>query len=369
VGISGEAGTDRLRNLGRLDVSATAELTGVEISVTPNSFSLPEAVMPEDDIESGVSALARGLVGGGGADTLLNEGQMTLSAETDFLTVSIAITDLVIDGSSIDVLIDPPGPPERPEDGSIAEIVGISGDAGRGKAGDDIIGNSGSISGSAKSVVQTAAVSVAVPINSMTGQSETGLGKLLDMVSLGLSEGASSAALSFATGLDGGGGADRIDHSGSLALVSTAEADTLSISVDVLGFVSGGGEEGEDSGFNVSLGLDIYNTATFAYAGTTGISGGLGDDQLTTTAASTNLVSADARARNLDVNVGFTTEEKSISVAGSAVYARLWSGAEATGISGGGGADGIDSDGAIIASANALSQSCLLYTSPSPRDH
>lgn len=361
TGLLGEALADRLTNLGTLEVSASGELTGVEISVTPNSFSLPEVLFPEEDIETRVLSEARGMVGGGGGDTIVNQGRLLVSAETDFLTVTVAFTDLVIDGSSIDVLVDPPGRPDRPETGSIAEVAGILGDSGTGKAGDDFISNSGSISGTAKSVVQTATVSIAVPINSMTGQSDQGLGRILDSVSLGLSEGAVSAALAFATGIDGMGGADRIEHSGNLAIASTGQADTLSISADVLGFISGGDEgAGEDSKTNVSLGLDIYNTSTLGYAAGVGLSGGAGDDVVVTTAASTNVVSATAKARNLDLNVGFTTEDKSVALTGEAVYARLWSGAEATGIAGGTGHDAIQSDGTIITGASALSQSLAI---------
>ncbi len=353
-GMTGSIGHDRLANLGRLESSATSKLLGVEVAITPNSFALPEIVMPDIEVESQASALARGLVAGAGRDLLLNAGTLKLAALTEFLTVSIAIGDLIIDASAIEVLIDPPSTPEKPTGGSVAEVAAML-----GGADDDRLTSSGSIDGTASSTVETASVYVAAPINSMTGQEDTKLGTLLGSLSLALSDAASSAALAFASGLDGGSGNDILTSGGSLGLAATAQADTLLLTVDVLGFIDGGEEPGagESGGKSVNLGLDVYNTSTFAYAGTVGVAGGTGDDSIALLPGSATAVSADARARNLDINVGFTTEDKDVTAKGSAVFARLWAGAEATAVTGGAGADAIASDGAVTATATGLSQS------------
>lgn len=362
TGIIGSGHRDRLLNDGKMVITALGELTGVDISITPNSFALPNIIMPDIEVESQVASTARGIVGGGGADILGNAGTLELTAETNFLTVGIAIGDAIIDASAIEVLIDPPGLPERPAGGSVADVAGILGDGGRGIAGGDTITNQGSITGTAKSVVETASVFIAAPINSMTGQSETVAGKLLDFLSLALSDGASSSALSFATGIDGMAGNDAITHAGSIAMTAEARADTLSITADVLGFIEGGGEDDGGGGGgpglgDVSLGLDVYNTATFAYAAASGVEGGEGADVLAAPPGATTSVTATATARNLDINVSFTTEDKSIAVSGAGVFARLWSGADAIGFDGGTGADQIGVAGALLATATALSQS------------
>lgn len=360
-GLRGGAGNDTLTNAGALAVSATATVTDIDISISAQQFGLPEIVLPDVEEESNASARAYGLVGGGGRDTLVNSGALTLSAEVNHLTIGFELTEGSINASAVETLISPPADPAEPSGGALARIAALVGDGEAIGEGTDRIENKGTILGNAHAKVQTASVAIAAPISALTGSDQTTAGTILSSISIGLSDGASASALAFADGLLGQGGGDRLQNNGVIALGSLAEADTGQISVDVLGFLSdvgggGGGSQASEDAFN--LALNVYNSGTFAVAKARGIDGGSGSDYLENLATGVVSVDANARAHNLDIDAAITvsTDDRNLNLAGSAVFGRIWAGADAVAMDGGLASDNIVSAGTLAAAAEATTQ-------------
>jgi hypothetical protein len=361
--IDAGAGDDVLVNAGRAEAKATARLIETGIAVVAAGYTLPEILVPDASPESGATARALGLIGGLGIDRITNSGALTLSADTTLIRTSIAFTDAGIDGTAIEMLVEPPTFPDEPGRGAVARVAGIVGDdtpLGGTAAGanHDIIINSGSITGDAKADMTTTAVQIAVPINEATGVSDTTAGKLIDAISIGLTDDASAAAAAFATGITGGSGLDTISHGGAIALTAVAEADTGQFKLDVSSFLEPSEEEGagDSSEASFNLSLDVFNTGAFAIAETSGIDGGTGNDRIATLAGSTLTAASSARARTLDADITVSKDDKAFNLGGSVVFSLSLAGATTIGITGGAGIDTIDSAGSIDVAADALVQ-------------
>jgi hypothetical protein len=357
------AGDDVLVNAGRAEAKATARLVETGIAVVAAGYTLPEILVPDSSPESGASARALGLVGGLGSDRITNSGTLSLAADTSLIRTSVAFTDAGIDGTAIEMLFEPPTFPDEPGRGAVARVAGIIGDNSPlaeavGGANHDIIANTGKITGDARASMTTTGVQIAVPINEATGVSDTAAGKLIDAISIGLTDDASAAAAAFASGILGGSGFDTITHGGSIALGSEAKADTGQFKLDIASFLEPSEEAGagESSEASFSLSLDVFNTGAFAIAETTGIDSGSGSDRITTLAGSTLVAASSARSRTLDADITVSNDDKAFNLGGSVVFSLSLAGATTIGITGGAGMDLIDSVGSIDVAADATVQ-------------
>ena len=361
--MDGGSGDDVLINAGRAAAKATARLIETGIAVVAAGYTLPEILVPDNSPQSGANARALGLIGGLGSDRITNSGALTLSADTSLTRTSIAFTDAGIDGTAIEMLFEPPSFPDEPGRGAVARVAGIIGDDNPlvdsiGGTNHDIIVNSGTITGDAKAGMTTTAVQIAVPINEATGVSDTAPGKLMDAISIGLTDDASAAAAAFASGILGGNGYDAITHGGAIALTAAAKSDTGQFKLDIASFLEPAEEEGagDSSSTSFSLSLDVFNTGSFAIAEATGIDGGSGGDRIATLAGSTLAAGSSARSRTLDADITVSNDDKAFNLGGSLVFSLSLAGATTIGITGGTGIDLIDSAGTIDVSADALVQ-------------
>lgn len=356
------AGDDVLVNAGRAEAKATARVIETGIAVVAAGYTLPEILVADSSPESGANARALGLFGGLGNDRITNSGDLTLSADASLIRTSVAFTDAGIDATAIEMLFDPPTFPDKPGRGAVARVAGIIGDDNplvtAGVGNHDTIINTGKITGDATAKMTTTAVQIAVPINEATGVSDTTAGKLIDAISIGLTDDASAAAAAFVSGILGGSGFDSITHGGSIALVSDAKADTGQFKLDIASFLEPSEEEGADesSESSFSLSLDVFNTGAFAIAETTGIDGGGGNDRITTLAGSTLVATSSARSRTLDADITVSNDDKAFNLGGSVVFSLSLAGATTIGITGSAGTDLIDSAGSIDVSADATVQ-------------
>lgn len=355
-------GNDVLLNAGSAAASAKARLIETGIAVVAAGYTLPEILVPNESPESGANARALGLIGGQGSDRITNSGTLGVMADSTLIRTSIAFTDAGVDATAIEMLFDLPTFPDEPGRGAVARVVGIDGDdnslpQGAG-ANHDTIVNSGAITGDATASMTTTAVQIAVPINEVTGVSDTTAGKLMDAISIGLTDDASAAAAAFAQGIVGGLGLDTITHGGTIALTSEAKADTGQFKLDVASFLEPSGEEGGEQGSDTSfsLSLDVFNTGAFAISEATGIDGGTGNDRITTLAGSTLVSASNARSRMLDADITVSNDDKALNLGGSVVFSLSLAGATSVGITGGSGIDLIDSAGSIDVAADALVQ-------------
>ena len=356
------AGNDVLTNAGAAQASASASLIETGITVVAAGYTLPGILVPDASPESGANALALGLIGGLGADRITNSGTLALAADTSLIRTSVVFTDAGIDGPAIEMLFEPPTFPDEPARGAVARVAGIIGDDNplgeAAGANHDIIINSGAITGDATASMTTTAVQIAVPINEATGVSDTTAGKLMDAISIGLSDDASAAAAAFASGISGGSGFDTITHRGSLALTADARGDTGQFKLDIASFLEPSEEEGAGDSSETSFGisLDVFNTGAFAISEATGIDGGSGNDRIVTLAGSTLAATTSARSRMLDADITVSKDDKSFNLGGSLVFSLSLAGATTIGITGGAGIDLIDSAGDIDVAADALVQ-------------
>ena len=176
-------------------------------------------------------------------------------------------------------------------------------------SGNDTVTNSGAITGT--SATTTAAVSVSV----------SGIG-------IGAASNTASAEAQ-AAGIAGGAGDDLINNSGSISVASTADANTVIVSL---------------TGVGASVGIDsIWDGGTTATATATGIAGDEGSDLITNSAA----IGASATADTASTGVTMTLAGASASLVNSTASAL------AVGIDGGKGDDNIQNAGAITAAATA----------------
>ena len=292
TGIAGSSGADTVTNARLIETTADSDA----IAATGSFAVLGVAGAVSTATSKGQST---GIDGGAGNDAIQNlaAGELTANADAYALAVDVAIT-----GGGVTVAADSVW-----NGGTTAEATakGIHGGAGL-----DAITNHALISTSAVSTTDSVKVAL------------TGIG----------AGGAISTSTSTAnaTAIDGGGDADVITNRANLT--ATSDATGRGVAVTVTGV---GGSIGGDA---------FWDGGTKANANATGIAGGAGDDTVGNTA---NKILADARADTLSVAIAVTGAGLGGVAAGSTATAR------ATAIDGQEGGDAIMNERALESRADA----------------
>lgn len=288
-GIEAGARDDTITNEGDISVTSDANTVAVDVAFTVAGLS---AAMTNTSVE----AKAVGIDGGAGEDTITNEGAITGSADATAVGVAVSLSGAGASVSATDLW----------ENGVSGESLFVGIDAG---AGDDTIANSGAITGTAETT--TPAISASVSLAGIGAAANT------------------ATADAVATGIEGGTGNDTITNTGAIGVASTADANTVIVSV---------------TGVGAAAAMDsIWDGGTTATATATGIAGGDGNDIISNTAA----IAASATADTASTGVTATLAGASASLVNSTAIAR------AAGIDGGAGDDTISNSGVIAASATA----------------
>jgi len=335
TGIAGGSENDQVTSRGGVEVHSTAEARGtsVELDLVGGGGSA--------DASLTATAVATGLAGEGGADTLTNQDTVEASADA---TASRGAGDVVIIGSA------------GSSTGTTADATAVGIDGGNGA---DSLTNEDTVRATA------GAHATATDVN---------------LVLTGLSGGDSASdAVAEAVGMQGGGGGDTLTNDGLVEVRSNADSTTTDVGVSVIGIGQVGastsptargtglaGGSGADTLTNndevnvetsaearrtrvtLSLTGEAGSTAEaglFAESDATGVAGGSGAD----TVKNHELVQATARAdaRTTDVSVSvFDFLQETVATPIEAV-------ARALGLAGDGGADTIENTDRVVVEADA----------------
>jgi len=399
---------DDVFNSGNLDATAYSNAASAAVSFTAAGVAVAGGNVWDGGTKGDARAAAIDL--GSGADTLVNEGDLTADAEAHATGISVSVA---VEGVA----------------GAITAATAVADAAAiEGGDGDDVIGNSGDLTATSHANANTVSaagtkfgVSVAgnnawdggthAEAKSAGIRGGTGLDTIdnsgaitststvvAPSVAVAFTVGGVSAAVSTASAdaeakaIDGGEDADIIDNTGTLD--ATAGADAVAVNVSVAGVgaavaadavwdggttsianargIDGGG--GDDMIRNTSLGAEIDTTAnSTAVSSSTSISaggfagsiststatadaraldGGTGNDVLTNESALTSTANADAVSVSVAV----------VGAGGALASDSFWDGgtkanAYAQGMVGGDGDDGALNSGAIEASASSSTTS------------
>ncbi len=299
VGIDGGNGKDALHNnRGSISVTATSDAQAVNGSISP-------VHLWGNDAQVLSTAQATGIAGGNGKDAIHNSGTIGATSKADAVTDSVLATGIGFGDFSMPAA-------------STARSTGI--DAGKGS---DRIGNSGGITALAESTAGSVNVSIS----------------LLRMEVLYDSE-AQTKAESFATGIAGGAGNDKIENqaAGSISATANAKAYTTDITLSLIG-------------------SSQANASTLSQASATGIDGGDGKDRVTNAGA----VTVNAKGETVTVSVDVVHSGISLDpiewLGANFGDARTEAQATGRGIAGGEGDDKITHTGTIDVYANGKARS------------
>ena len=365
AGIKTGDGIDKITNKGIIDTRAFAGASDIAAKVNiaiPSEFISLFIPTPSFLMDSSAStiAFATGIEAGNGDDEITNDSFMQVLADADALSVSGALdTQIVI---PLDFLIFDMSADTNAQ--TYATAIGINGDSSSDDiptlVGSDIIKNNAFLdvtanaTSSSWSVVATLGGAAIGNAASMTSASATGIvgggaGDDIDNngiltatansnsngVSLegtiGLGAAIGSIAVTpraTATAIDGGGGNDVIDNTGTLAATSTSKAVGVGVELSAL--------------FTGSVGNANSDVAAMAH----GILGGSGEDELTNAVTGNIMVKATADSDITQVDV-------TVAVGASVADASSVTQSSAGGIEGGDGEDTIRSYGTVTSEANA----------------
>ena len=361
VAMSGGSGSDALANAGAIYSRADAAVGETGLALVVKQATLPGDILPPVREATRARADALGMLGGSGADSARNDGAIALDAVARHRQTGITFGDGGISGDAVVILASPPPPPEAlvPQAGAIARVVGMAGDdwAAQSEGSGDLLVNAGTITGVADAEARVVSFDVGLPLlGALSGPAElkgSALTSVLDSFGVGLSD-LSADAFADALGIAGEGGADRISNLGLIDLNPLARAQSSAITVSVLDIVPDRDSEPDEF---ASVNINLFNTATNAFARGTGIAGGDGQDVLQNGADAEILVDSRAETRAASLAVAAAYEEKALQIEAPIVLARSWSGAEAIGMSGGADLgridDRIENAGRIAATAEA----------------
>jgi uncharacterized protein YhjY with autotransporter beta-barrel domain len=248
IGISGGDGDDTIHNeIGASRVKATTTSTRTNVSVT-GTFSLYGAALGASaaDATNIASADARGIEGGGGNDTITNTSNLVMGATTTADTTSVSVSaNVAIFGAGAGASL------ASAETTGSALATGID-----GGEGDNTIKNTSSGYINATSTAFAHTVSVGVNLIGAVKAS------------------ADSTATATSTGMRGGNDTDFIQNDGRVVLTATSDTDASSYAAQLVGYGESNakgisnamvmgidGDDGNNTTINTSTGL-ITGTAT-----------------------------------------------------------------------------------------------------------
>ncbi len=358
TGMNGGLGADRVTNEGGIELSAFADFNQFGLAVTDGGVSSDAIVTivdhfnPEESeeyVEEGAIAEIVGLRGddraetGGGADTLLNEGDITgtATADSDVASVSIGVQlSEVFDSKKISAS----KTLTLAHQAMSALGVGLMdyssdatafADGVRGGAGNDDIDNTGLIDVTANSRSNTVGVAVSTFDLAPDGD---GPDEPLSINATVVNSAAN--AVSHSVGLAGGVEDDDIVNDGEV--INRADAEAISTEVGVAMAV-------EDKALQIEAPVIFSQTAAVAQAD--GIDAGEGFDSVKNNGDLTSV--ADASATSTDVTVGLSLINTGGGINAAIIDKDILADAAATGIRDGLGTDTVDNKGTIDATAIA----------------
>ena len=308
IGISGGDGDDTIHNeTGASRVKAATTSTRTNVSVT-GTFSLYGAALGASaaDATNIASADARGIEGGGGNDTITNSSNLVMGATTTADSTSMSVSaNVAIFGAGAGASL------ASAETTGSALATGID-----GGEGDNTIINASNGSINATSTAHAHTVSVGVNLIGAVKAS------------------ADSTATATSTGMRGGNDTDFIQNDGRVVLTATSDTDASSYAAQLVGY-------GESNAKGISNAMVM------------GIDGGDGNNTIvnTSTGLITGTATALADASSYDIQLS----------GGGKATAGTEATATAIGIAGGKDIDTIRNEGTI----NLTSQSTLVSNSRS----
>ena len=319
--IESGAENDQIINRGAVTSTATAESNAVGVAVGMGVVQSGVAFEgTAADTSTKGNAQSTLFDGGTGDDHLENYGETTAEA-----TSTVNSTSVSVDGSVASAGLGVGAALGRATTEGEARSVGMSGSAGNDTA---INGKSGSIVST--TTVNTRAVGALVGI----GFTESG-------VTLSGTGGDTSAkGTAAATAISGGAGNDTLQNDGTVQATSTANVKSDTISVNLSGTVAG-----------VSIDGALARAKTDGQAISAGLSGDDGDDTLINTrTVASNAIST---VNTVGVSAGVGVTGTGVAVEGTAVDGSAQGLANAAGLTGGAGADGIYNQGSVDATSTA----------------
>jgi hypothetical protein len=383
VAIDGGNGDDTLVNLGTVSASATSAGNKLKSAV-----ALGAGKRGDRNVEDSKAALATGIAGGAGDDTITNAGSLAASATAlagqvtvggqsvgastaDAGATGVAGDDGVdtitnsgnIDVSSRAIVVAEGGTGvSASEDALAAEATSIGIDGG---AGDDSIGNTGSL--------RATATAISGQAGSSSDGSQNGNSKE--------SPDSSSAATASATGIVGGDGNDSLSNSGTIEVIATGSSETIalelgangnaganssaSVATTAVGIDAGAGDDSVRNGGAITATATSVahgQSASVAPSGNEDGKKNTWDGDPVANAAAIGLRTGtgnDAVVNGGNVTAVATAESGSLAVAGGAADVKSAGAAssataEATSVGAGAGDDDVRSSGALTAVATAV---------------
>ena len=394
TGIKTGDNLDVIQNFSAITSTATSNSESGAISMVPDLSDLFQRTTSE--------ATAKGVDAGSDDDEITNSGTINAYAEA-----SAALTDLLLPPLGSKTLALPPE--------ATAHSTGIEGGAGN----DEITNSGGTIYATAVSDSESLDISLTLDleggatseatadginankgddqitntaaINAETDASARSDAVVLNLLSIGTYATPTTATAS-STGIDGGKGADKITNNGDIIANATSSAEALSVTVSALQYevasdgdartesvASATGISGGDGVDKVThtgtiaatthstasttditvevLGASRSNSSTTAEAFSTGINGGVGNDEISNSGTITSSATSEANAVGVDVKYIRLPLEPAQWFGADLGDAKTEAQATAKGIEGGDGDDTITNSGMIDIYAKAEADS------------
>lgn len=336
-GVVGGSAGDTIDNSGAITVTGTADARqdSINVGMALVTYPVPTPGIVIGSAGTGATAKATGLDGGAGNDHIANDALISASADAgaSALTVSVNLsgfTDNSIGGSG-------PGLGAIGASFAVADTTtkaSATATGIQGGADDDEVTNGSTVAADAHA--DSSSIGVAATMNVEFKEGEN----LFSANATGVRSVTESEA--FATGIDGGTGADLLLNAGNVTANAEADGIAVGVSMTVAGTVRGKGG---------ALNLAATDTSAISSATATGMQGGEGDD--TVLNAGSILATSDASVTSVGVgvSVGFAKQGLVANVALS--RARAIATATSIGIDGGAGMDSLGNDDSINARAHA----------------
>jgi uncharacterized protein YhjY with autotransporter beta-barrel domain len=327
TGIEGSKGDDTINNAGTVTANADASALSVGVSVeaqlsVKKAASVSAAIV---DISTQAWATATGISVSEGDDRITNSGKIIASAtpEADSTSVSVDFQN-VEEGLAVGISY------ADATTTAVATATGI--DSG---AGNDIITNTNTGEITVAGDSESTSASIGVTVSGSFSQEWSAVigGAITD---------GTTKAISNVAGIKSGEGEDTITNSGKIIADALSDADSASVSVDLVGAKDG-----------LTLGFTYADSTTTAEANAVGIDGGSGNDTITNTSTGQIEVTANPTSSSASVGVTLTGVTKGTGIVGGAALTDGTTKAigNATGISGGGGDDTIINSSKMIVKA------------------
>ncbi|MEJ2182617.1 MAG: autotransporter outer membrane beta-barrel domain-containing protein [Nitrospirota bacterium] len=323
TGIEGGMQNDDISNSGISTVNATSDADATSVSVTwgkaKGKFLLEGSVARS---ETRSESEVQGITGGYGDDVMTNSGDFTSAALSDATSTGV---DVALQGRFNTKLTVGAALADTSAVG-IANSMGFTGDEGR-----DVITNTGSLTSSATSDVDSTSVSVDVQAE---GEGFLAVGGALAR--------SSTQAQTWAVGISGGDKRDDLTNEGDLTSSALSMATSGSGSLNFQGFINA----------PAAAGVALTDASATSSSRAVGIEGGTDDDTITNAGNLHTTAVSDNDAVSVSASVQIKQEGK---LALSGALANAENRAESTdiGIDGGEGDDQLLNTGTIFSEAHS----------------